>query len=192
MVKQLGFLFDLNRCVGCKSCEMACKSENKSPARVRWRRVTPNSPESFLSLSCNHCDSPECFRVCPNHAYTKRRDGIVMIDSDQCDGCQTCVNACPFKAPQYDPESRKVSKCNFCIARQEEGLLPACIAACHTGALKIINYNGELKEETESIVPGFKEIRLTHPSIRFIPLKKKKRFWNKLSSVKANEPPFES
>jgi Fe-S-cluster-containing dehydrogenase component len=88
------------------------------------------------------------------------------------------VNACPFKAPQYDPERRKVSKCNLCISRQEQGLLPACVAACHTGALKIIDFNGQLREETVSTVSGFTEIRLTRPSIRFLPLQEKKRFWN--------------
>ncbi|EHQ90618.1 4Fe-4S dicluster domain-containing protein [Desulfosporosinus youngiae] len=179
MPKQYGFLLDINRCVGCKACELACKSENQTPVRVRWRSVSPNSPESYLSLSCNHCESPECFRVCPNRAYSKRRDGIVVIDSDRCDGCRTCVNACPFKAPQYDPETHKVSKCNLCVSRLEKGLSPACVNACHTGALKIADLSEGVRNGTVAEVPGFAEIRLTRPSIRFYPLKEKKRYWNK-------------
>jgi Fe-S-cluster-containing dehydrogenase component len=180
MIKQLGFLFDLNRCVGCKSCELACKNENTTPSRVRWRRVSPNSAESFLSLSCNHCDSPECFRVCPNRAYAKQRDGIVIINPDRCDGCQTCVNACPFKAPQYDPETQKVSKCNYCETRQEHGLAPACVTACPTTALKIIDLSDGFKEGTVLTVPGFNQIRLTRPSIHFYPMLEKRRFWNRV------------
>ncbi|WP_434512222.1 4Fe-4S dicluster domain-containing protein [Desulfitobacterium sp. AusDCA] len=176
MVKQLGFIFDFNRCVGCKACEMACHNENHTPPRVRWRRVTPLSPDTFLSLSCNHCENPECFRVCPNRAYTKRRDGIVIINSDSCDGCQKCIQACPYKAPQYNPEIRKVSKCNLCLPRQEKGMIPACVQACHTGALRLIELNEGGHEEAVLSVEGFPDIRTTHPSIRFIRFRPGKRY----------------
>jgi len=179
MAKQLGFLFDVNRCVGCRSCEMACKNEHQTSFKIRWRRVSQTSADSFLSISCNHCESPECFRVCPNRAYTKRRDGIVVINSDRCDGCQTCISACPYKAPQFDLESRKVSKCDLCISKQEEGLLPACVNACRTGALSILDLSGGLKKGLVKTLPHFPDHHLTRPSIRFYPYKDKKRYWVK-------------
>jgi len=179
MAKQLGFLFDVNRCVGCRSCEMACKNEHQTPFKIRWRRVSQTAADSFLSISCNHCESPECFRVCPNRAYTKRRDGIVVINSDRCDGCQACIKACPYKAPQFDLELRKVSKCDLCISRQEKGLLPACVNACHTGALSILNFSGSLNVGLVNTLPDFPDIRLTRPSIRFYTQKDKKRYWLK-------------
>lgn len=177
MVKQIGFLFSVDRCVGCRACELACRNENQTGDRVRWRRVFSTSGEAFLSVSCNHCDSPECFRVCPQRAYTKRRDGIVLINQDRCDGCRTCVAACPYQAPQYDPVRHKVNKCNFCLPRQQQGKLPACVTACHTGALQVIDLDKQQAKGTVPTVVGFPDIRLTKPSIRFYPLKPRKRYW---------------
>lgn len=175
MNEQVGFLFDANRCVGCKSCEMACKNENHTPPKVNWRRVTAASGH-YLSISCNHCESPECFRVCPQRAYVKRKDGIVMINENRCDGCMDCVSACPYKAPQFDLERHKASKCTFCLPRREEGLLPACVTACHTGALSVIDLDNP-PPDTEETIKDFPDIRLTKPSLRFRPIREKFRVW---------------
>lgn len=179
MLKTKGFIFNVERCVGCRSCEIACKNENKTAPGVQWRRVTQNQDGTYLSISCNHCSSPECFRVCPEHAYVKRRDGVVLIDSNLCSGCKTCVSACPYKAPQFDYAQNRTGKCNFCITRQKEGLLPACVSACPTGALQMTDLSQNLKEGTVATVEGFPDIRLTKPSIRFYPSKPKKRYWLK-------------
>jgi Fe-S-cluster-containing dehydrogenase component len=169
MIKQLGFLFNANLCIGCRGCEAACKNENKTAAGVRWRRVSPTSDNSFLSISCNHCDSPECFRICPQKAFSKRRDGIVMIDTDLCDGCMKCLPVCPFAAPQFDLKQRKASKCIFCHTRLKQDLLPACIEACPTEALQMVELNEEIPEGSVRTIPGFPDILLTKPSIRFYP-----------------------
>lgn len=175
MTEQMGFLFNPERCVGCKSCEMACKNENTTPVNVNWRRVS-SLGSGNLSISCNHCESPECFRVCPQRAYVKRRDGIVLINVNRCDGCMTCVSACPYEAPQFDLEKHKASKCTFCVERREAGLLPACVSACHTGALSIINTDHP-PQNTVADIDGFPDIRLTKPSIRFNPVREKLRYW---------------
>lgn len=179
MLNTKGFLFNVDRCIGCQSCEIACKNENNTNCGVQWRRVAQNGDGTYLSISCNHCSSPECFRVCPEHAYVKRRDGTVLIDSNRCAGCKTCVSACPYKAPQFDPIQNRTSKCNYCVTRQKAGLLPACVTACPTGALQVLDLNKDLSKKTEmqATVEGFPDIRLTKPSIRFYPAKPKKRYW---------------
>ena len=175
-MKQLGFLFNADLCIGCRSCEAACINENGTENNVKWRRVIQTSENTFLSISCNHCDSPECFRVCPKKSYTKRRDGVVIIDPSQCDGCMICVAACPFDAPQLDYKQHKASKCNFCQTRQEQGKQPACIEACPTEAILMIDLTEKLPEGTVPTIAGFPEILLTKPSIRFVPNKPKKRY----------------
>ncbi len=179
MLKQLGFIFNSDLCVGCKACEVACKNENKTPAGVNWRRVSSTSEGVYLSLSCNHCDSPECFRVCPQKAFSKRRDGIVFINTNRCDGCMDCVSACPYDAPQFDNNSCKASKCIFCESRLLKGLDPACIVACSTGALQMVNLNEGQPQGTVGRLEGFPNISLTKPSIRFYPLQPRERYWLK-------------
>jgi len=177
MFKRMGFLFDPNLCIGCRACEMACRNENHTPPHIHWRRVKEIALGTFLSVSCNHCDSPECFRVCPERAFTKRKDGIVEIDSRLCNGCQLCVYSCPYQAPQYNPQTNKVTRCQMCYPRQDHGLPPACVEACTTGALAIADLNNTPLPGTVKFVPGFKDRKLTNPSILFYPLREIKRYF---------------
>src|SRR5690625_140954 len=147
MAKQFGFAINMQDCYGCKTCAVACKSEKLTAQGVNLRKVrefTTEDPlsQSFLPMSCNHCDEPACMEVCPVSAYTKRDDGIVIQDHDKCIGCRSCVMACPYSAPQYDPVEKKVSKCDMCYERVDQGLLPRCVEACPAKVLKF----GEVDE----------------------------------------------
>lgn len=179
MFKRAGFIFNADDCIGCKACEIACKNENQTQTGIEWRKVKKISSELYLSVSCNHCDSPECFRVCPERAFSKRKDGIVQIDESLCTGCRLCVSACPYQAPQFNPETQKVSKCQMCYQRQDIGLVPACIEACTTGALNEIDLN--TFEDTHAIrcLQGFPDVTITCPSIIFYPVKPKKHYFLK-------------
>jgi len=182
MFKRMGFLFNLNICVGCRACEMACRNENHTPAEIHWRNVRSLGNGTYLSMSCNHCDSPECFRVCPEKAFTKRPDGIVEIDVDHCNGCHgkhLCYNACPYNVPQYNPATDKVSRCQMCYSRQDHGLPPACVEACTTGALKVVDFNSFLGTDAIAEIPGFSHSKLTEPSILFYPTTDGKRHFIK-------------
>lgn len=139
------FTFDASACSGCKACQVACKDKNNLPTGVLWRRVFEVSGGSWkkqgeawttdvfaynLSIACNHCVHPKCAGVCPTDAYVVRADGIVYIDESKCMGCGYCAWACPYSAPQYNPELRHMTKCNFCYDNIDTGLPPACVAAC--------------------------------------------------------------
>lgn len=170
---QYRFIFNLNLCIGCRSCEIACRNEFAAKGGERWRwlfEIEANSirDSQYLSLSCNHCESPECFRVCPERTYRKRRDGIVLHDPQRCSGCGNCVRACPFKVPRYSAATGKVDKCNMCVHRLDAGLLPACIQACHTGALGLLNCSQTDPPGSLTTVQGYGKVALTRPSTRFI------------------------
>ena len=139
------FYFDSQFCTGCKACQIACKDKNHLPLGVLWRRVYEISGGGWkrqggawtmdvfaynLTLACNHCEHPVCAGVCPTQAYSKREDGLVLLDASKCLGCQYCAWACPYGAPQYNPEAGYMTKCNFCEDNLEAGLPPACVAAC--------------------------------------------------------------
>ena len=140
-MKQYGFLIDMQNCYGCKTCSMACKSENMTPMGVLWRRVRerhtdePNT-QAFISMSCNHCDSPICFEKCPQSAIIKAADtGLMSIDEEKCIGCGTCAIVCPYNAPKVDEEKKKAVRCNGCAERVAAGEKPVCVEACPARAL---------------------------------------------------------
>ncbi len=190
---QMGFIHNNVDCIGCRACEMACKDKNGLPAGPRFRRVQyvegGTFPEVFafkINMSCNHCAEPACLPACPTGAIFKRKDnGVVDIDSTLCIGCRKCEAACPFGAPQFDPEDNLVKKCNMCIDQLEAGRKPYCVEACMMRVLDVApidqlrDGSAETKargpnDEVVDQVRGMADPNLTHPSIVFVPHSKGK------------------
>ncbi|MBR5474133.1 MAG: 4Fe-4S binding protein, partial [Lachnospiraceae bacterium] len=100
-MEQHGFYFDMTRCIGCRTCQIACKDRwSIQAAGLRTRRVEtyevgdyPNARIYHLSVSCNHCSNPACMRSCPSGAMFKAEDGTMRYDESLCIGCGSCVNA---------------------------------------------------------------------------------------------------
>lgn len=117
--KRWGMVIDLDRCIGCWTCAVACKEENNEPMGVWWNRILtiggdemdapegeyPNLRLSYLPVNCFHCDNPPCVQVCPVGATYKREDGIVMMNYDKCIGCRYCMVACPYNLRLFNWES---------------------------------------------------------------------------------------
>ncbi len=145
-----GMVIDLNRCVGCQTCTIACKHANDTTPGVQWRKVLdveqgtfPNVERLFMVTGCQHCNEPPCVPVCPTGATQQREDGLVTIDYDVCIGCAYCAVSCPYDARTivhetvgyYGAERTKqelatahpervgvAQKCTFCIGRLDDGL----------------------------------------------------------------------
>lgn len=140
---QNALLVDSSRCIGCFSCEIACKMEHDLPPGPHPIRVIQVGPleeggelaMSFQPTTCLHCDRPACVLACPTGAMQKREDGLVFSDLELCIGCQTCAIACPFGIPQLNPAAGKIAKCDGCMDRVDQGLWPACALKCPAGAL---------------------------------------------------------
>ncbi|MEQ1573998.1 MAG: DmsC/YnfH family molybdoenzyme membrane anchor subunit, partial [Vicinamibacterales bacterium] len=161
--EQYRFHFDMGRCIGCKSCVVACNEQNGNPAAINWRRVDeieggwfPNTTRAYLSMGCNHCVDPTCLSGCPVDAYTKdAATGIVRHSADTCIGCQYCTWNCSYGVPQYNPERGVVGKCDMCHGRLEHGQAPACVAACPEGAIAIeIVKTADWRAAVAAAVPG--------------------------------------
>jgi anaerobic dimethyl sulfoxide reductase subunit B len=138
------FFVDTTKCINCRTCEVACKDANGGRKGVRLRRVRTYEGGEFpkvyaynVSMSCNHCEDPACLKSCPAGAYARRDDGMVLHDPARCIGCRYCTWACPYGAPQYDPGTGRVSKCNMCLGRTSEGEPPACAAACPLRCIEV-------------------------------------------------------
>jgi Fe-S-cluster-containing dehydrogenase component len=172
---KLGFLVDLNLCMGCKACEVSCKVENEVPLsswRLRVKYVDqglyPDTSRTFTPLRCNHCESAPCERICPVSALHYLDNGIVNIDSARCIGCAGCIMACPYGAIYMDPETNTADKCTFCAHRIEGGLMPACVVACPVEA----NIFGDLEDPTSQIskyISRDKRVQVRKPEKMTVP-----------------------
>jgi len=147
MNQRLGMVVDLNACVGCQTCTIACKHANDTTPGVQWRRVLdvesgqyPDVERLFLVVGCQHCADPPCVPVCPTGATFQRADGLVGMAYDLCIGCGYCAVACPYQARTIvhdqqwyfgeetvqeraveHPEREGVAqKCTFCVERIDE------------------------------------------------------------------------
>ncbi len=122
------------KCWGCKTCEVACQQENQTQAGVKLLQVWEDGPRQedghwhfvFRVSRCRHCAEPPCAAVCAAGAIVKRDDGIVVLDRGVCSGCLLCREACPYGAIAFDGEANVAAKCNLCLHRLDQGLLPAC------------------------------------------------------------------
>ena len=135
---------DEANCIGCQACEVHCKTNKDlgpGPAPCRIISVGPidvgGRPRMrFAFLPCFHCEDAWCMRACPTGAMQRRaKDGIVFVQSVLCIGCKSCIAACPWGTPQWDPATKKVVKCDYCMDRLDAGLQPACVTKCVTGCL---------------------------------------------------------
>ena len=143
-MESLTLLIDIDRCIRCFACEMACKQENELPPGPRWNSVVTVGPrdvkgqlhQDFVFATCLQCDEPPCLAACPADSIAKREDGLVLVDGARCTGCGLCVIACPFGAVQRRPGTKKAWKCTQCTERTEHGLPPSCVQHCAGGALQ--------------------------------------------------------
>lgn len=101
--KKLGMVIDLQRCVGCGACVMACKNENNVQENVAWasriKTTTgkfPNVRYEYVPTLCNHCDKAPCVKGCPTGAMHKIDGGITANDPNMCVGCRYCIINCPY------------------------------------------------------------------------------------------------
>lgn len=137
---------DFEKCMGCKSCEIACAVAHSNTKNLfaafqagekpGYRMHVEVSREFSVPVHCHHCEDAPCMAVCPTGAiYRDDEDGPVLFNEDHCIGCRMCVQACPFGVISMSPEGKRVLKCDQCIERLSEGQEPACVEACPTGAL---------------------------------------------------------
>ena len=149
----VGLLYDATRCIGCKTCVVACYEANfdepmpgemyydpvdlSSSCRNIIKEHQEGSEQSYMKMQCMHCVDPGCISACMLGALDKREYGIVTWDPDTCVGCRYCQVACAFNVPKFEwrDATPEIIKCYLCDHRLAEGLEPACSDVCPTEAV---------------------------------------------------------
>ncbi len=111
----------------------------------------------FVPKLCNQCDEPSCVQVCPTGATFKAMDGVVLIDTKYCFGCQYCVQACPYGVRSLNEQRGTAEKCNWCYHRITKGLNPACVEVCPTGSRVF----GDLNDDNSPISQFIRNNKVT-------------------------------
>ena len=154
------FLIDTSKCIFCKACQVACKQWNELPAErttnrgshqnppdlsavtwtlVRVKEATSNGKVGWLFFKdqCRHCVDPPCLMSAsvPGSIYKDKDTGaVVYTEKTKYESFEDIM--CPYNIPRQDPNTGRLFKCTMCIDRVKNGLLPACVKACPTGALQ--------------------------------------------------------
>ena len=159
------FFIDTTKCTACRGCQIACKQWNMNPATKTTQRGSHQNPEDlcfvtfklvrfsefeengkpswyFFADQCRHCTTPPCKIVAESL-------NVKAITQDEATGAvlynpqvkvkekdfKEIRGACPWDIPRWDPKTQGMAKCTMCIDRITEGLLPACVKTCPTGAM---------------------------------------------------------
>jgi Fe-S-cluster-containing dehydrogenase component len=100
----------------------------------------PKVDVGYLPIPCMHCDDAPCIKKSKNGTVTKRKDGIVLIDSEKAKGQKDILDTCPYGAIWWNDEKQVPQKCTFCVHLLEDGWKePRCVQACPTGALRVVH-----------------------------------------------------
>jgi carbon-monoxide dehydrogenase iron sulfur subunit len=139
----------IEKCLACRSCELACAAAHASShsllkaiqageiPRPRIRVEAVDDKGSLhrvraIAIQCRHCDDPACALACISGGIRKDREtGYVTFSLEKCVGCWSCIMVCPIGAIRRNQEMHQALKCDYCPDLE----MPACVTACPTRAL---------------------------------------------------------
>ena len=182
-MKQFTFVVDVDRCIGCKGCQVACKMENcmalgegrNKVCTIGPNGVYPDLELYFLPTMCQQCENPSCVQACPTGAcYKREEDGVILVDQDRCVGCGSCRRACPYQMIRSSRELRTADKCTLCAQLRAVGDTPACVRNCSGGALHYGDINDPSSEVSKLLAETDPQCIYTlrdlgnRPTVRYI------------------------
>jgi len=190
------FFVDTTKCTACRGCQIACKQWNKNPGTKTYQRGNHQNPEDlsfftfklvrfsehevdgnpqwlFFPDQCRHCLTPPCKEVADSKAkgaiLQDEATGAVIfnpkVKMKRADFQET-REACPYDIPRWSEKTGGMAKCTMCIDRVKEGLLPACVKTCPTGAMSFGDREQMLEKANKRLAEvqiKFKDAMLANP-----------------------------
>jgi Fe-S-cluster-containing dehydrogenase component len=180
-----GMVINTTRCIGCYNCFLTCRDEfagNDYPgysapqtmSGMNWMKVIekergqyPKVKVAYTPVTCMQCENAGCIKAAQNKAVYRRPDGIVIIDPVKAKGQKQIVNACPYRAIEWNEELQLPQKCTMCAHLLDKGdTVPRCVESCPSAAI----FFGDLDDpgsEVSKMVDGGKTESL-HPEFGLV------------------------
>ena len=175
-----GIIVNVDHCIGCMACVVACKEENKVAPDIQWNQIRRVENEKagvigYYRVACMHCEDAACLKACPVKAISQGPGGEVLVDAGKCIGCKLCLAACPYNVPKFNDSGRtsywggtpplreapkaphqqrpagRAERCTLCVHRTSAGLEPKCVSVCPTKTLVFVDYDRP-SEETKALL----------------------------------------
>lgn len=143
---------DVGKCTGCDSCVVSCSFKHTGAfsmqARIQVEKVKDQG--LFVPIMCKQCTDAPCVEVCPTGALFKDKDtGETKLQTDECIGCDMCIQECPFGAITHNEKAGHVEKCDLC------GGDPICAKVCIPGAVRYADVNEPAKTKRAETVEKY-------------------------------------
>ena len=136
---------NLDRCLGCKTCQVACFYGKGYQAMVEFEEILGEIV--VLPEFCRTCEEAPCVESCPKNALVKLESGQVILKKYHCVGCKSCSFACPFGVIEPKLLTHLPPRCNVCIENTSDVKLPYCVDACPTEAIMLVDEEEAKKEK---------------------------------------------
>ena len=140
---------DVDRCSGCRVCEMVCSFNHENAFRPSISRITVIKEDSYgldLPIVCWHCNPCYAMESCPEEALERNEEGLVLANEEKCVGCGKCLETCTAGAIKLHPERNFPLICNQCSGK------PLCVEKCPTKALTFAETEAQQPRSTSQVV----------------------------------------
>ena len=187
-MQEKSFFIDTTLCTACRGCQIACKQWHKLPAEktrnrgshqnppdlnfntyklIRFNEVTKNGKIQdwlFFQDQCRHCLQPPCKMTADMYvedAIIKdpHTGAVIFTEKTRELDFEEVRASCPYDIPRLNKQSNVMSKCDMCLDRVHNGLLPACVSACPTGAMNF----GDREDMLELAEERLEKVKKIYP-----------------------------
>ncbi|RLB90340.1 MAG: formate dehydrogenase [Deltaproteobacteria bacterium] len=183
------FFIDTTKCTACRGCQVACKQWHDLPAEKTVNRGTYENPADlsfttyklvrfnevvvggklnwlFFPEQCRHCLEPPCEETAGDSTAIFRdpaTGAVIYTANTKKVDARAVIESCPYNIPRAAKDGT-LAKCDMCIDRVKNGLLPACVKACPTGAMNF----GDRDEMLALAKKRLAVVKKTHPKARLL------------------------